>query len=196
MIPDFQNWTPEHCKEIIVEYQETKNPELLAILLARFDRYILYVIYEMRKKSPYLWDEEVQDLYHTGILGFHKGILAFKPHLKSFFIILVIKAYVKSELKQFYSYKNRETVCEELPTVADFGDTERQLDANLLFDFVEKSEDLLDREKELLKLRFKEGKTVEDIAQIVGLAEITIYHRLERVVKKLKKLFPDFAIEK
>ena len=117
MIPDFQNFTPDHCKELILKFQETRDPEILSILLAKFDRYILYVIYEMRKQVFYLQNEEMQDLYHTGILGFIKGINAFKPHLDSFFIILVIKAYIKSELKQFYSYKDREMSYENIPEI-------------------------------------------------------------------------------
>ena len=115
MIPDFQNFTLDHCKELIIRYQDNGDTEAANLLLARFDRYILYVVYEMKKKTPYLQGEEPQELYHTGVLGFYKGIAAFKRHLKPFFVILVIKAYIKSELKQVYSYKNREAGYEVFP---------------------------------------------------------------------------------
>lgn len=195
MIPDFQNFTLEHCRDLIVTYQETNDPKIFSTLLARFDRYILYVIYEMKKKTPYLQGEDPQDLYHTGILGFHKGICAFKTHLKPFFIILVIKAYIKSELKQFYSYKNREAGYEILPEVASTEELERDLDLKLLFDFIQDSEDLTTEEKQIITLRFKEDKSVKEICETLDCLSVTLYKKLERIMHKLKQVFPGHVLE-
>ena len=191
MIPDFINFTLDHCKKLILEYQETRDTDLFNILLARFDRYILYVVHNMRKSYSYLRNEEMQDLYHTGILGFHKGICAFKSSSESFFVPLVIKLYIKSELGEFYSYKDKEKGCDVLPDVPAIEETEKDLELRLLFDFIEKSKDLNEKEKMLLNLRYKEGKTVREISGILGKLEVTIYKRLSRVVKRLKILLMD-----
>jgi RNA polymerase sigma factor (sigma-70 family) len=148
----------------------------------------------MRKNYPYLRNEEMQDLYHTGILGFHKGICAIKPTLESFFIVLVLKMHIKSELSLFYSYKDKEKGCDVLPDVPITEETEKELELKLLFDFIEKSKDLNEKEKKLLNLRYREGKTVREISGILGRLEVTIYKRLSRVVKRLKVLLMDSMI--
>lgn len=195
MIPDFQNFTLDHCKDLIVKFQETNDPSISSILLARFDRYILYVIYEMRKKTPYLQSEEPQDLYQTGVVGFYKGISAFKTHLKPFFVILVIKAYIKSELKQTYSYKNREAGYEVLPEVASTEETGRELDSKLLFEFIEGSSEFSAEEKVLITLRFKEDQSVKEISKTLNCLSTTVYKKLERIMLKLKQLFPESTLE-
>jgi hypothetical protein len=74
MIEDFQNWSFQRCKELALEYQKNKDKTLFCSLLARFDRYILHCIHSIRKKLPRVRGEEMQELYHTGIVGFEKGL--------------------------------------------------------------------------------------------------------------------------
>ena len=188
-IVDFQNWSLHTCKENVIKYQETQSTELFHQLLARFDKYILYVIYEMRKRTPYLWNEEMQELYHTGILGFHKGIMAFKHHLDPFFLILVIKAYIKSELRQMYSYKRRECTCEHFPVIFEEEDITNELDIFALFELLGTSLEFKPRDKEVMIMRFKQNKSVEEIAKHYSLTEIAIYKSLAKIMKKLKKTF-------
>ena len=194
MIPDFINFTLDHCKKLILGYQETKDTDIFNILLARFDRYILYVVHEMRKSYPYLRNEEMQDLYHTGILGFHEGLCSFKSSSESIFILAVLKVNIKAELSKFYSYKDKEKGCDVLPDVPVIEEPEKDLELRLLFDFIGHSKDLNEKEKKLLTLRYKEGKTVREISGILGKLEVTVYKRLSRVVKRLKVLLMDSII--
>lgn len=186
-VEDFQNWTLEKCKDVVIEYQQTKKAEIFHNLLARFDRYILHTIYEMRKKTPYLWGEELQELYHTGILGLHKGILAFKNHLPPFFLVLVIKAYIKAELKQAYSYKMRESRVESFIVQEQEEETiSKELDVYALFNLLENSMEFSAKDKKVILMRYKDGLTVEEIATKLSLPEVNIYKNIQRVVKRLK----------
>jgi RNA polymerase sigma factor (sigma-70 family) len=143
----------------------------------------------MRRRTPYLWGEEMQELYHTGILGFHKGISAFKHHLDPCFIILVIKAYVKAEMKQTYSYKRRESGSESIPVLFEESEIARELDIFMLFQLLETSIAFSERDKEVITLRYKEDKSVDAIAKHFGVTEIAVYKNIERVVKRLKRTF-------
>ena len=191
MIPDFQNFTLEHCKRLVLEYQKTKDVETFRILLAKFDLYILYVINKFKMQYTYLRGEDPQDLYHTGIIGFQKGLLSLKPELDPFFVLLNIKDYVRLELKQTYSYKSKELGYEILPEIVSNDDTERDLDVKLLFDYISTSNDFSEREKRLLTLRFKYGKEVKEIAKELGCSDINVYKRLESIIQRVKVLFSD-----
>ena len=184
---DFHNWSLERCKEEVLSYQQTKEAKYFHNLLARFDRYILYVLYEMRKTNFYLRNEEMQELYHTGILGFHKGLCAFKPHLDPFFLILVIKAYIKSEVKQTYSYKSRESGIESVPVLFEESEIARELDIFMLFELLETSLEFTPRDRQLVHMRFKEDKSVEVIAEHFDITEIAVYKQLGKIIDKLKK---------
>ena len=191
MIPDFQNFTLEHCKRLVLEYQKTKDVETFRILLAKFDLYILYVINKFKMRYNYLRGEDPQELYHTGIIGFQKGLLSLTPELDPFFVLLNIKDCVRTELKQTYSYKSKELSYEVLPEIISNDDTERDFDVKLLCDYISDSSDFSDRERKLLILRFKDGKEVKEIAKELGCSEINVYKRLESLVQRVKVLFSD-----
>ena len=188
MIPDFINFNLAKCKELIAKYQKDKDADSFNILLAKFDRYILYVIYEMKKSYPYLQNEDMQELYHTGILGFSKGITAFKLHLDVSMIILVIKAYIKSEIKQTYAYKNKELSCNLSFASSLIADPLAELNNILVKEKIFSSSELTDDEKEMIHLRFFEGKDVKDIAQKQGVKPTTMFKRMSKLLVRVKKI--------
>jgi len=189
MILDFQNFSLEKCKELVKRYQETDDPETFRLLLARFDRYILYVLYQLKKNYSYLKNEEMQELYHTGILGFNKGIKAFKLHLHVSLLLLVIKAYIKSEIKQTYSYKNKEIYGGVIPLVTNnLEKNENKLFAFIIKESLFSSNKLNNGEKELLKLRYGDDLTIKEISKKLGMRPITLYKKYERLVVKMKSI--------
>lgn len=188
MIQDFTNYDLKKIKEMIANYQKTKNPDIFNLLLAKFDRYILYVLYEMKKSYAYLKNEEMQELYHTGILGFSRGVKAFKLYLDVSMILLVIKAYIKAEVKQTYAYKNKEMNC-NLPFVCVSPDISlMNKDAFLLREIIFSSDLLTDREKEMIKLRFFEELDVKDIAKKLDMVVPTLFKQLNRLMVKIKNM--------
>lgn len=188
MIQDFTNFTLKKIKQMIADYQKKQDPETFSLLLAKFDKYILYVIYEMKKSYPYLENERMKELYHTGILGFCKGINAFKLYLDVSMILLVIKAYIKSELKQTYEYKSKEMNC-SLPFISVDPDVSLvNKDAFLLKEIIFSSDLITDREKEIIRLRFFEGLDVKDIAKKLETKDITMFKQLSKLLIKIKNI--------
>lgn len=188
MLPDFTNFSLKKIKVMIGSYQKDQNSEILSLLLAKFDKYILYVLYEMKKSYSYLKNEEMQELYHTGIIGFCKGVKAFKLYLDVSMILLVIKAYIKSEIKQTYAYKNKEMNC-SLPFISVTPDSSLlNKDAFLLKEIIFSSPEITDREKEIIKLRFFEDMDVKDIAKALNTKDITMFKQLSKLLIRIKKM--------
>jgi len=187
MLKDFQNFSMERCKALILEYQEERKEEQFALLLARFDKYLLYVIHELRRKWKYLQSEELQELYHTSILGFHKGLIAFKPHLPVTMIIPVLKAYIKSEMVINYSYKDKEICFGQGSEIDLQTTTENAISASLVLSFIAEREDLSQKEKDLIKMRFEEELTIKEIAVKHNVTVGAIYQKLNRTLKKIRK---------
>jgi len=142
----------------------------------------------MKKSYPYLQNEDMQELYHTGILGFSKGITAFKLHLDVSMIILVIKAYIKSEIKQTYAYKNKELSCNLSFASSLIADPLAELNNILVKEKIFSSSELTDDEKEMIHLRFFEGKDVKDIAQKQGVKPTTMFKRMSKLLIRVKKI--------
>jgi len=187
MLKDFQNFSMERCKNLILEYQQERKEEQFALLLARFDKYILYVIYELRSRWKYLRDEELQELYHTGIIGFHKGILAFKPHVSVKMVIPVLKAYIKGEMGIVYSYKDKELCCENPPSSNNVEGIEDNLTAKLILSS-SAVKGLAEMDRNIVKLRFCEDLSVQEIADKYNVTKSAIYYRLKKTLTKLKKV--------
>ena len=187
MLEDFQNFSMERCKALILEYQKDKKEEQFALLLARFDKYLLHVIYELRSRWKYLQSEELQELYHTSILGFHKGLIAFKPHVPVTMIIPVLKAYIKSEMVINYSYKGKEICFEQVPETDPQTAVENNMSALLVLSSIAKRKDLSQKEKDLIQMRFGEELSVKEIAMKYGVTRGAIYQKLNKILKKIRK---------
>jgi len=184
MLEDFTNYSLKKIKDLIVDYRENNNVASLNLLLARFDLYILYVLYDLKKRYSYLQDEEITELYQTGVLGFYNGIKAFKLHLNPQMVLLVIKAYIKAEIKQTYAYKDKEI---NGAFMAPKKNLSINTDELLLKESIFSSEELTDREKEIIRLRFFEGLDVKDVAKKLNDDTTRIFNQLARLMKKLKK---------
>src|SRR5665213_1276875 len=100
---DWVNWTPDHCKRKIHEYQRTKNEKTFDLLLAKYDKYLVSLAWDFKSRVQNI---DLEDLYHSAVLGFGTAISRFKTQAPSSLIIAVIKAYVKEELEQKFT-RNR-----------------------------------------------------------------------------------------
>jgi len=188
MLEDFTNYSLKKIKDLIVNYQETKNTKALDLLLARFDKYILYVLYDLKRRYSYLYNEEMSELYQTGLLGFYKGIKAFKTHLDPTMVLLVVKAYIKSEIKQTYAYKNREIVGSLVPLSTRVDPFSLDKGDFLLQHSIFTSENFSEREKEMIQMRFFEGYEVKDIAKKLNMPAPTAFKQLNRLFTRIKNM--------
>lgn len=194
---DFQNFSLEHCKELILEYQKTNNPKTFNILLARFDNYILFMIRNYKRYTSFLYSEDLQELYHTGIIGFHKGVLSFKEHLPVRFITLRLASYIVSELRQTYRYKIKENV-----NIFEMDELNREIwdklypcpiskynteVIRLSCELIMSSNILNNEEKELLTMRYFDNLTYHEIAEKLKVSYNVVYRSLEDTINKLQE---------
>ena len=182
---DFVNFTKEQCKELMLEYQETRDYEIFHVLLARYDRFILDVIYKFQRKVWSLSEESLQELYHTGILGFVKAILAVKEDFDADYLCNRIRSYIISELKQEYLHRNHTDKIRELilidPPDDDTANFQRELSMKLLLE----SSILSISDKNLLKSHYFDEKTTRNIAKELGVCQATVVIRLRKAREKI-----------
>jgi RNA polymerase sigma factor (sigma-70 family) len=184
-IDDFTNWTPNKCKQKIHEYQQTKDKDLFSLILAKYDRYLVKLSWEFWERIRW---EELEDIYHTAIIGFGAAIAKFKVQVPSDFIIPVIKAYVKREIEKTYiTKKSGERKGYKPEDVED-----------LRFDFEDRSSDGIDlsfilnelvppEEKELILLRFEENMSLKEIGSRIGLSQSRVSEKIKMVLEKISK---------
>jgi RNA polymerase sigma factor (sigma-70 family) len=190
MIEDFINFSQEKCKSLILEYQITKEQRVFHLLLAKYDRYILKVLYDFQRKCPSLRSESLQELYHTGVIGFARGIKAFKPTTESRYICNHVKAYIKSEVrKQYIETKSDRKILETLRFQAE----QEQKEGNFTLPFLMliESKCLNTKDKKVLKLRYIDELTTTEIGKRLKCHRTTVSVYLKQAVNKLKKAAKD-----
>lgn len=183
---DFVNFSAKTCKRLMLAYQDDGDYEVFHALLARYDRYLLSVIYQFQRKVWSLKEEELQSLYHTAILGFVKSILAVTEDSDAKYLCNHIKMYILSELKQVYLSKNhtdkiRELILTDSP-YEDPEDFKRKLSVKLLLE----SSILTESDRNLLKSHYFDGKTTRTIGKELNLSQPAIVKRLRKARQKLK----------
>ncbi len=181
MDDDFINWTPEHCKTNIHEWQKTKDEELFSLLLAKYDRFLVKLAWNFYDK--FCGRVSLEDLYHTAIIGFGKAISHFKQHTLARLIMAEIKAYVKSEIEARYK---SELTLNPVGLMADSGD-EINLEARLNADFIMNSDFLSKEDKELLEMKFYQRMTFKEIGQTFGITEQGASQRYRRIRSEIRK---------
>jgi RNA polymerase sigma factor (sigma-70 family) len=193
MIPDFTNLTVEKCKEIALEYQKTRNPELFNLLLAKLDTFIVYCIKKYKKYVWFVRDETMQELYHTALIGVHKGVLTFHEEDNPSSLLWRIKNYLMEELRQEYNYKieEKEGLEDEKgekhffqnKAIEEFDKHQKKLFISTLM----YSHIINEYEKKLLRLRYLEELTIEEVSKEIGHVYSTTWIHLDLVIKKLKE---------
>jgi hypothetical protein len=197
LIDDFQNFSLEKCKKLILKYQETKDSEIFYSLLAHFDKYLIFLIYKYNKYVSFLRNEPIQDLYHISILGFLKGILSLKKTLPAEKLILRIGSYVVSELKQNYIYKIKENIpifeegiinndISKIFYVKGYQEYNKQL-AEISISIILSTSILEKEEKELIILKYINNYTYSEIAKKKNLSYNKTFRLIEGAIIKLQE---------
>jgi RNA polymerase sigma factor (sigma-70 family) len=179
---DFTNWTPEKCKRKIHEWQETEDKELFNLLLAKYDKYLIKLSWDFHKRVK---EEGLEDIYHSAILGFGNALRQFKAQAPSLMILAVIKAYVRRELEHRFTRKRlKEFKDYHVPISGHVPvDYKEVIDVNLVLS----SSFLSDKERQLIKLRFNDNMSIEDIGKSFGLCRQSVSTQLDKTLAKIRK---------
>jgi RNA polymerase sigma factor (sigma-70 family) len=182
------NLNLKQCKRLILQYQKTRDRKLFEIILLKYDRFIIFLVHKFRKSHYSLMGEELQDLYHVSILGFHNGILAIKKHHRLDKMNFRISSYIKRALRTEYDYKGKTFKGElswEKDPMTEFAHELSSLSANVMINM----KDFTDEEKELLKMRFIENRSLDAIGKEIGLTAMGVSKRITRLKESLKRAF-------
>jgi len=185
---DIPNMSLARCQELMLEYQKTDDPMIFSMLLAKFDKYLIHLVYKFNRRYKIMQDEKLQELYHTAIMGFHKAILGIKEKHIPEYMFLFISAFVKYELKTTYWYKTRER--EYNPEIMECPDSftpekfKEKLDAILIEELLKTREfDAMDRR--LILLRVQSGMTYKAMGEALGMTQAAVWRKFQDLKRRL-----------
>ena len=199
---DIINIPLEECKEMILEYQKTKDPHIFQVLLAKFDKYLVYLTHKFYNKYWYIKGTEFQELYHIAIIAFEQGLCSIRPEWRPDGIFLWVGSYIKYAFKKNCIYRRSETSLDAI--VEQVGDSPNinikkleentedvveEMDKHLMFT----SDILTADEKDYIRLRYSEGLFLKEIGKIKGVSYGMVAYILEKIATKLKEHFKDLS---
>lgn len=201
----------DQAKKLILIYQKTRDPEVFAQLLYKFDRYLIYLVRLFQKRFDYLRNEDSQNLYQDAIIGMHNGILALPERWTSDKILLWIGSYVKNNFRNKYlSYNKNELRLEEAnDSSINYSDSEstdypnkreqiyhqynvaktkykqnlKILEIQIILNIPNL---LTEKERQYIDLTYFKGLGGPEVGKIMGCDRSWVSYELRRILKKIK----------
>ena len=193
---DIPNMSLQRSKELMLEYQNSHDARIFSVLLAKFDKYLILLVHRFKGKYKVLADEELQELYHVAILGFHKAIMGIREKHIPEYLFLFFTAFVKYELRTTYQYKIQEVSYDEMvekSTNVEQGSSEglnrtlTEFDLDIMRETLAKYE-IEPFDAQLLEWRYVEGLTFREIGLKIGMSKMAAWKKVHAVITKLHGL--------
>ncbi len=106
------NLRSEILRELVTEYKTELDDHVKNIIfekiLARVDKLLIKRVTELKRYRRQLSRIDMQDLYHTSIIGLHRAILSAKDHDSGDTVQARILSYVNEEVRKTYLGRKRE----------------------------------------------------------------------------------------
>lgn len=186
-------------KELALEFIRTRNPSIFTEIIKKVDRLLLYVVYKARKKRYHLRNVELQDLYHSTIVGLHQALLKVKEDDPGSKIITKIVRYANNEIvkdnkivrdssklkKKLFALSNEDKLVDNTLVYK-----------NLEMEFIrERFLKLIDegvisfKEFEMITMRFVNDMAYREIAAQFGISRNTTSKMIKNALCKMKNEF-------
>lgn len=127
------------------------------------------------------------EYYQVGLIGLWQALEKFDPAIGALepYLYLQVRYQIMNELRRKYHQMEKEVQSEELFLFlsTDEGGHAVQTDILALL------EELHDEERQLIEYSYFYGYRVKELAEIFGVAEVTIKKRKKRVLNKLRSIF-------
>lgn len=187
------------CKNLILEYQSTRNEETFKLILLKLDKYLLYLIHKFRSRYPHLKREEMQELYHIAVLGLHQGVLSLPKNWFPEKIFLWVGSYIKAAFKRSFNYKRHEFSLEQKIVqsnenrdeyISYLENAREKYDSNLNqinLKLILSSDILNKEEKKYIELKYYKNFTLEDMSKELNLSKGAICKKLQKIIQKLRE---------
>lgn len=179
-------------KDLVLEYQKTVDPGVFARILRRTDRLICSAVHQIRKRWTHLKEENLDDLYQTGVLGIHKAALRIPETENPEMMPAWFVSYIKTEILSSYPWRPRRVHLSELEEVwipakepdPMHDDMVRCLDG--LFKFMLEEGVISEDDLELIQLN-KVGKiSINKIASLRGVCSDTISSKINGALLRIQ----------
>jgi len=195
------NTSCEILKDLVLIYQETKEPLIFDKILRRIDKLVIFILYKCKQKYYQLHKVEFSDLYQSAIVGVYRGIQTAKEtesggeiqaRIISYMILEMKSGYVTKAKKLFSSEKNKVVLGESVYNSLQIQDFINLIKKLVLCGRVDK------KGFELIKLRYLEGMKVKDIAELLKTTSPYVSQKIQdtlcqiRVAFRLKGLSEDY----
>lgn len=181
-------------RQLALQYQETKNPRIFEKILKRVDYLILKVVAELKRKDSTLKQVSLEDLYQEGVLSIYDAIASVRPEEEARMVLLRIMAYIRARIRKVYRrfYMKHDFLGDMSGGFTSNGlsDIDAKVEELDFYDFLlgAVEEGLLDRDDmNLIRKRFKEGKTYQIIGEELNIARGTAFYRVKKIIEKIKK---------
>ncbi len=106
------NLRSEILRDLVTEYRSESDRDkkriVLEKILLRLDRLLIKRVTELKRRKKQLALIDMQDLYHTSIVGLHRAILSAKEYDSGDTIQARILSYVNEEVRKTFLGKKRE----------------------------------------------------------------------------------------
>lgn len=190
-------------KRLVNIYKQTRDPEVFAQILFLLDRLILYFMYKLIKKRPYLKGIKLQELYHTGIIALEDIIKKMPEDVESKKIPAWLKSYMDSHLRKMFIYRFKETtdldvLLPELESqyrhdlVRSGGKiTERKWEAEMIMSDYNSlvAKGIVSQKEDRVIRKWMLGMSLREISAEEGISCAGVSLRIKRALKRLKLFF-------
>ncbi len=199
-------------KELVTNYNETKNSVVFAKIIAHTDHLIVYVIKRLLKYQKYLYSVEVQDLYNSAVIGLHKAIISSKKNESGNIIGMRIMAYVKRQISTDYYLifvKEKDNVSLPIDYLAQryesnfcCANVNNFIDNETYFEDQVTIKEILEAcfklflegtfsydDIRIIKYKYVDGKCLRDIGKLIGKSHNYVKDSLNRIISVLKEKF-------
>ncbi len=182
--------TNEVLRDLISEYQKTVDPEMFARILQRIDRLVYRVIHQLRSMYRYLRNEDINDLYQTGITGVYKSLLRIPVDENPEKIPAWLVSYIKSEILSSFPKPHSVSASqlEEVwaPTEEDPVRDNADVCLEGLFKRMLEEGVVTQEEIELLRLNKIRGLSMDVIGVMKDVCRDTIKSRIHRALARIQ----------
>lgn len=190
---------------VIEDFQTGDKEHAFALLLAKFDCLLVYLLNKELEKLKYLHIyHQDQELYHVAIVALSRSIRTFKKNKKGRYPVHQlpgrIRSYIRTELnalKRSVAFYQRVDVdvetAEEIQE--EFVQTDHRQSMLEKLSRRELIEQMLDsgyityQEKRIIKYRFYKEMIWRDIAQRLKISEATVMVKWRKLLVKLREYF-------
>jgi len=185
--------THQILKDLVFKYKETKDPKVFIVLLEKIDDLIVHTVKRFSNRHPQYQNVELQDLYHSAIVGLYKGIDSALERERGAVLQARLIAYMKAEMMSFCRKLYEKSRFIEFYKTKDVTVPGDEVYRNLEVKFLrERFQKLIDdevispEEYKILVMRFSEKRKVKEIADEMKHSQTWVYQKIKNALIRIR----------